>query len=253
MIIIRSPREIEKLRTCGKLVAEVHEHLKKAIKPGIATRELDRIAEEVIRSRGATPSFKGYRLANKKPFPGNICTSINEEVVHGIPGKRKLKRGDIVSIDVGIEWRGYYGDGAATYAVGEISPEIFRLLKVTQKALVSGIEQAKKGRRLGDISRAIQRTVEEEGFSVVRDFVGHGIGTKMHEEPQVPNFYTGHTGPVLKPGMVLAIEPMVNMGGWKVCTLEDGWTVVTEDGKPSAHFEHMVAITEGEPLILTQA
>lgn len=247
MIILKSEQEINYLRQSNKIVAEVFQALAEVIRPGIATIELDRIAEDLIRKRGAEPAFKGYR-----GFPEAICTSVNEEVVHGIPGPRRLRDGDIVSVDVGVRLNGYYGDGAVTFPVGEIGPEVRRLLEVTKAALHRGIGQARFGRRLSDISHAIQSYVEANGFSVVRDFVGHGIGKDLHEEPQIPNYGEPHQGPRLKPGMVLAIEPMVNMGTYEVRVLQDNWTVVTRDGKLSAHFEHSVAITASDPDILSR-
>jgi len=246
MIILKSEQELDYLRASNKIVDEVLQALGMAMRPGIRTIDLDRIAEELIRQRGAEPAFKGYRR-----YPRAICVSINEEVVHGIPGPRRLRPGDIVSIDVGVRLNGYYGDGAATFPVGRIDPEVRRLLEVTKTALHRGIDQAGFGNRLSDISHAIQSYVEANGFSVVRDFVGHGVGKDLHEEPQIPNFGEPHQGPRLKPGMVLAIEPMVNMGSFEVRILQDNWTAVTRDGKPSAHFEHSIAITASGPEILT--
>lgn len=248
MIIIKSPREIEQLRKANAIVAEVLEKLRGLVAPGVTTEELDRISEEIILSRGALPAFKGYR-----GYPKTLCVSINEQVVHGIPNQRRLKEGDIVSIDVGANLHGYFGDAATTLPVGRISPETKRLLEVTEKALYIGIEMARVGNRLYDISHAIQTWVESNGFSVVRDFVGHGIGRSLHEDPQIPNFGPPHQGPRLEKGMVFALEPMVNEGTHEVRVLEDGWTVVTADGKPSAHFEHTIAITDGEAEILSRA
>ena len=247
MIELKSERELVYMRDAGKVVAETHQELAKAVAPGITTKELDQIAEDYITSQGAIPAFKGYR-----GFPATICTSINEEIVHGIPGLRSLKTGDIISIDIGAVINGYYGDAAVTLPVGEISEEAARLLEVTEQCLYKGIEQAQVNNRLTDISHAIQSYVEANGFSVVRDFVGHGIGKKMHEEPQVPNFGMPGRGPRLKPGMCLAIEPMVNMGSYHVEVLLDNWTVVTSDKQLSAHFEHSIAVTEKGPLILTK-
>jgi len=238
VIIIKSPREIEHLKRSSVIVAEVFQELKKVIEPGITTHELDQKTEKIILSRGATPAFKGYR-----GFPASLCVSINEEIVHGIPGQRKVKEGDIVSLDVGVNLNGYFGDGAITLPVGEVDREAKRLLEVTERALYVGIEEAKVGNRLFDISYAIQAWVEGHGFSVVRDYVGHGIGRDLHEEPQIPNFGTPHQGPRLEKGMVFALEPMVNEGTYEVKILSDGWTVVTADGKRSAHFEHTIAIT----------
>ena len=246
MVIIKSHREIEQLKRSNAIVAEVFEKLKGMIVPGITTKELDQVAEEYIVLKGARPAFKGYR-----GFPATLCISINEEVVHGIPSQRRLKEGDIVSLDVGVDFVGYYGDAAITFPVGEVDPEAKRLLKVTEKALYIGIEKAKVGNRLFDISYAIQGWVESHGFSVVRDFVGHGIGRDLHEEPQIPNFGAPHQGPRLEKGMVFALEPMVNEGTYEVRVLSDGWTVVTADGKRSAHFEHTIAITEDGAEILS--
>jgi methionyl aminopeptidase len=246
MIIIKSLREIEQLKRSNAIVAEVFQKLTKMIAPGIATQDLDQIAEEIIFSRGAIPAFKGYR-----GFPKTLCISINEEVVHGIPNERRLKEGDIVSLDVGVNLNGYYGDAAITLPVGKVDEAAQRLLEATEKALYIGIKKAKIGNRLFDISYAIQAWVESQGFSVVRDFVGHGIGKSLHEEPQIPNFGSPHQGPRLEKGMVFALEPMVNEGTYEVKVLSDGWTVVTADGKRSAHFEHTIAITNGEAEILS--
>ena len=248
MIIIRSLREIEQLRRPNGIVAEVLQALSKAVAPGVTTRELDQIAEEVILSKGALPAFKGYR-----GFPASLCVSINEQVVHGIPDQRRLKEGDVVSLDVGANLNGYFGDAAITLPVGDVDPEARKLLEVTEKALYLGIEKAKKGNRLFDISHTIQGWVESQGFSVVRDFVGHGIGKNLHEEPQIPNFGPPHQGPRLERGMVFALEPMVNEGTYEVKILPDGWTVITADRKRSAHFEHTIAVTDGDPEILTVA
>jgi methionyl aminopeptidase len=247
MIILKSPTEIELMRAAGRIVAQTLMELGTIIAPGITTKELDRIAEEFITRSGALPAFKGYR-----GFPASICTSINSQVVHGIPGLNRLENGDIVSIDIGVFYDGYYGDAAATFGVGQISCEAESLIRITRESLAKGIEQAVEGNRLSDISHAIQAHVEGNGYSVVRDYVGHGIGQSMHEDPQVPNFGVPGKGPRLKEGMVLAIEPMVNQGGYNVKTLIDSWTVVTSDGSLSAHFEHSVAITRNGPLILTQ-
>ena len=246
MIIIKSSREIEQLRRPNAIVAEVLQRLRKAVVPGVTTQELDQITEEVILSKGALPAFKGYR-----GYPASLCASINEQVVHGIPNQRRLEEGDIISLDVGASLNGYFGDAAITLPVGNIDPEAERLLKVTERALTLGIEQARKGNRLFDISFAVQSWVESHGFSVVRDFVGHGIGKNLHEEPQIPNFGSPHQGPRLEEGMVFALEPMVNEGTYEVKILSDGWTVVTADRKRSAHFEHTIAVTDGDPEILT--
>jgi methionyl aminopeptidase len=247
MIVSKSKHELDLMREAGRIVAMTHRELAKVIGPGITTKELDQIADDFIRSQGATPSFKGYH-----GYPASICTSVNDELVHGIPGNRVLKEGDIISIDIGAYIHGYHGDSAWTYPVGAISDEAARLLKVTEESLYKGIEQATTSNRLTDISHAIQTYVEAQGFSIVRDYVGHGIGREMHEDPQVPNFGPPGRGPRLKAGMVLAIEPMVNAGSYHVRTLEDNWTVVTVDGQYAAHFEHTVAITEDGPEILTK-
>lgn len=247
MIILKSDQEIEKISAACRIVIGALNELTGNIKVGIATRELDRIAEEYILSKGAKPAFKGYR-----GYPATLCSSINEEVVHGIPSKRRLIEGDILSLDLGAVFDGYYGDAALTLGVGEISKETERLIRVTEESLYKGIEEAQPGNRLGDISYAIQSHVEGAGYSIVYDFVGHGIGRNMHEEPQVPNFGVKGQGPRLKDGMVLAIEPMVNMGRGATRILDDNWTAVTKDGSLSAHFEHTIAITEKGPLILTR-
>ncbi|MEW6517448.1 MAG: type I methionyl aminopeptidase [candidate division FCPU426 bacterium] len=246
MIALRSRAEIAAMRQAGRVVAEVFSGLEALIKPGVTTAELDRWAEALIRERGGKPSFKGYH-----GFPGTLCTSLNEEVVHGIPGNRKLREGDLLSVDVGVCWEGWHGDAARTYPVGAVAEESLRLLEVTRAALQLGIAQARSGNRLSDIGHAVQRHVEAAGFSVVRDFVGHGIGRELHEDPQVPNFGPPHQGVLLKPGMVLAIEPMVNAGQYGVHVLKNRWTVVTNDGSRSAHFEHTVAISESEAEVLT--
>lgn len=245
-IVVRSAREIEQLREAGRIVAAVLDALGGAVEPGIETRDLDALAERLIRAAGAVPTFKGYR-----GFPGSICVSVNEAVVHGVPGARRLRPGDIVSCDVGATLGGYIGDGAGTFTVPPVSAESGRLLDVTRRALAAGIRAAMPGARVGDISHAVQTVVESEGFSVVRRYCGHGVGTSMHEEPQVPNYGEAGQGPLLRTGMVLAIEPMVNAGGDDVRVLRDRWTVVTRDGRPSAHFEHTVAIREAGPEILT--
>jgi methionyl aminopeptidase len=248
MIISKTPREIEIMREAGRIVALTHKELQKHIKPGVTTKELDKIAEEFIRSHDAIPSFKGYN-----GFTGSICASVNEELVHGIPGKKVLKDGDIISIDIGAKYNGYHGDSAWTYGVGEISDENQHLLEVTEQSLFKGLAEAKPGERLTNISHAIQSYVEAEGFSVVREYVGHGVGQNLHEDPQIPHFGPPGKGPRLKPGMVLAIEPMVNAGSRYVRTLADNWTVVTQDGKTCAHFEHTIAILEDGYEILTKA
>ncbi|HEY8342027.1 MAG TPA: type I methionyl aminopeptidase [Calditerricola sp.] len=246
MIILKSETELKIMREAGRIVAETHRLLAKAIRPGVTTKELDEMAEDYIRRRGAIPSFKGYN-----GFPASICASVNDELVHGIPSDRKLKEGDIISIDIGAQLDGYHGDSAWTYAVGDISDEAKRLLRVTEESLYRGIAQVRPGARLSDISHAIQTHVEAAGFSVVREYVGHGIGQSLHEEPQIPNYGPPGRGPRLKPGMVLAIEPMVNAGQRYVRTREDNWTVVTVDGSLCAHFEHTVAVTDSGYEILT--
>lgn len=247
MIILKSPKEIEIMKRAGAVVAQVHKRLKEVIEPGITTEELDRIAEEYILKSGAQPAFKGYN-----GFPASICASINEEVVHGFPGSRVLEEGDIISLDIGTIVEGYVGDAARTHAVGKISPEKEKLIEVTKESFFQGIQFAKEGYRLSDISHAVQQYVESNGFSVVRDYVGHGVGRNMHEDPPIPNYGRPGRGPRLKKGMVLAIEPMVNLGTYHVETLKNNWTVVTLDGKSSAHYENTIAITEGEPEILTK-
>lgn len=253
MIYIKSRRELDKMRRAGEVVALVHNKLAEIIKPGVTTIELDRAAEEIIRSRGAIPSFKGYPCAyGGIDFPGSICTSVNDVVIHGIPGRYVLKEGDIVSIDVGAILDGYHGDAARTYAVGSVSKEARDLIYHTEEAFNRGMAQAIEGNRVSDISRAIQEYAESKGYEVVRDYVGHGIGTEMHEEPQIPNYVTREKGVRLCSGMTLAIEPMINIGTWKVHVLNDKWTVVTNDGKLSAHHENTLAITPNGPEILTR-
>jgi methionyl aminopeptidase len=247
MIILKSRSEIEKMRRSNAIVAVILEELRKKIRPGVKTIELDRLSEELALKKGARPAFKGYR-----GYPYSLCTSVNNEVVHGMPSERDLREGDIVSLDFGILNDGYYGDAAVTVPVGEITPAAKRLLKVTEEALYRGIAEVKTGNRIGDISAAIQGHVEASGYSVVRDLVGHGIGKSLHEDPQVPNYGSSGRGIELKTGMVFAIEPMVNEGTYRVDILRDGWTVVTADGKLSAHFEHSVAITENGPVILSR-
>ncbi len=246
MIALKNKADIEIMRKAGRVVGQTLDMIGEHIQPGISTQQLDMLIEDFILSKGAVPAFKNYH-----GFPASACISIDDEVVHGIPGERKLKEGEIVSIDVGSIVDGFYGDGAKTFPVGKISDDKKRLLDLTQKCLEAGIEQARPGNRLGAISAAVQNVAESNGLGVVRQLVGHGIGRQMHEEPQVPNFGLPTEGPVLKTGMVLAIEPMINAGTYDVKTMPDGWTVVTADGRPSAHFEHTVAITDGEPDILT--
>jgi methionyl aminopeptidase len=248
LIVLKSPDEIRRIADACHIAAESIEGIKKLIAPGISTLEIDKFAESFILSKGAVPAFKGYR-----GYPASICASVNEQVVHGIPSKEKrLKEGDIISLDLGVYYKGFYGDIAVTLSVGKISEEAQRLLKITREALEQGINKAVAGNRLSDISFAIQSHVETNGFSVVRNFVGHGIGRQLHEEPQLPNFGRPGEGPVLMEGMVLAIEPMVNAGGWEVIILDDGWTAITKDRSLSAHFEHTVAITSNGPIALTK-
>ena len=247
MIVCKSPTEIEKMRRSGRVVRQVLDELKAMVRAGISTMDLERAAEKRIRELGAKPAFKGYY-----DYPCCLCTSVNSEIVHGIPSeKRVLKEGDIVSIDCGVELDGYFGDSAITVPVGPASAELQKLLQVTEQALYRAIEQAKVGNTVGDVGAAVQELVEANGFSVVREFVGHGIGTRLHEEPQVPNYGTRGHGARLREGMVIAIEPMVNAGGAGARVLEDHWTAVTEDGSNSAHFEHCVAVTAEGPVILT--
>lgn len=248
MIICKSEAELEWMREAGRIVAETHRLMAKTIQPGITTLELDKIAEQFIRSQGATPSFKGYN-----GFPGSICASVNEELVHGIPGQRVLRDGDIISLDIGACYKGYHGDSAWTYPVGNISELARKLLDVTERSLYAGLAEAKPDVRLYTVSHAIQQCVEAEGFSIVREYVGHGIGSSLHEEPQIPNFGIPNRGPRLKPGMTLAIEPMVNAGERYVKTLDDDWTVETLDGSLCAHFEHTIVITADGYEILTKA
>ncbi|MFH1538437.1 MAG: type I methionyl aminopeptidase [bacterium] len=246
MIPVKTPGEIESIRKAGRIVGQTLKMLGGNMRAGITTKELDEMAEEFIRSRGAQPAFKGYR-----GYPASICVSLNEQVVHGIPGGREIREGDLVSVDCGAILDGFYGDSAFSWFVGEPPEETARLMETTKRALEAGIDRMRPGNTVGDISSAVQRVVEEEGFSVVRDLVGHGIGRQMHEEPQVPNYGREGGGPLIKAGMVFAIEPMVNTGKHFVKTLDDGWTVVAADGKPSCHFEHTVAATDDGPDVLT--
>jgi methionyl aminopeptidase len=246
MIFLRNAREIEKIARSCRLVAQTFTIIRELARAGVTTQELDQEIARFIKSKGARPAFKGFR-----GYPANSCISVDHEVVHGIPSDRVLLNGEIVGVDLGVEWDGYYGDAARTYAIGAISAGKRRLMEVTEQALAEGIAQARPGNRLSDISHAIQQRVEDAGFSVVRELVGHGIGQQMHEDPQIPNYGPPHQGPRLKAGMVFAIEPMVNMGTYEVLTEPDNWTVTTQDGLPSAHFEHTVVITAGEPRILT--
>ena len=246
MIICKSPAEMERMRAANVLVADVLVELRGLVRPGVTTAELDAVAEDRVRRAGAVPAFKGYH-----GYPATLCTSVNEEVIHGIPGPRALREGDIASIDLGVVLDGFYGDAAVTVPVGRISDEAAELLRVTEEALYLGIERARAGNRVSDIGHAVQRHVEAHGFSVVREFVGHGVGHALHEEPQVPNFGPAGRGPRLTEGMTLAIEPMVAMGRAAVKVLGDGWTAVTKDSSLAAHFEHTVAITGAGPVILT--
>ncbi len=246
-ISIKSEREISRMREAGKILADVHDKLEEIIAPGISTLDIDRKGEELIRKAGCIPSFLNY-----EGYPASICVSVNDEVVHGIPtDSRKLEEGDIVSLDAGVIYEGYHSDAARTYGVGTISEESKRLIEITRLSFYEGIQNAYAGNHLHDISAAIQKFVEKNGFSVVRDLVGHGVGTQLHEEPQIPNYKPVGRGPKLRPGMTLAIEPMVNAGDWKIWILEDDWTVVTRDGSNSAHYENTILITEGEPEILS--
>jgi len=247
MIEIKNEAEIALIREASRIVRDVLQEIKEIARPGIATEELDKKAEQMIEAVNARPAFKGYR-----GFPGSICTSINEQVVHGIPGKRKLVSGDILSVDAGVEKNGFFGDAAITIEIGDSVPDAAKkLIRITEESLWVGIEKAVKGNRLFDISYAIQKYVEDRGYSIVRDFVGHGIGKKMHEDPEIPNFGKPGTGPRLKNGMVMAIEPMVNEGKCEIEILTDRWTAVTRDKKLSAHFEHTVAVTDNGPIVLT--
>ena len=246
MIILKSPQEIQTMARAGEIVADVLKSLQGIITAGATTKELEQFADERIRARGGTSAFKGYR-----GYPSSICTSVNEVVVHGIPSSRKLKEGDIISIDIGVYYEGFFGDAAYTFPVGSVDPDTAKLLRVSEEALYLGISMAVEGNRLYDVSHAIQEHVEKNGFSVVRTFVGHGIGRQLHEEPQVPNFGVAGQGPRLRRGMTLAIEPMVNAGTFEVKVLDDGWTAVTQDGKRSAHFEHTVVVMPSAARILT--
>ena len=247
MIILKSPEEMKKMEQPCLIVAKTLDYLKHMVKPGITTTEIERLADDYIKSNSAIPAFKGYR-----GYPASICASVNNEVIHGIPSDRVLEEGDILGIDLGAYKDGFYGDAASTFPVGKIPPDVEKLLRVTEEALYRGIENAREDNRVSDISHAIQKHVESNGFSVVRAFVGHGIGRNLHEEPQIPNFGLPGRGPRLKSGMTLAIEPMVNQGGHEVVILEDGWTTVTLDGKLSAHFEHTVLVASDKPRILTK-
>jgi methionyl aminopeptidase len=247
MILLKSLQEIAKMEAANRIVAEILQGLKEKVQPGIETRELDDLAEELCRQRRVQPAFKGYR-----GYPRSVCISVNEEVVHGIPGPRKLKAGDLVSLDFGVKYDGYYGDAAITVPVGAVDPRAQALMKATEESLYAGIAMVKAGNHLSDISHAVQTVVEGAGFGIIRDFVGHGIGRSLHEDPQIPNFGLPGRGPVLQAGMTLAIEPMTSMGSWQVRILRDGWTAVTQDSSYAAHFEHSVALTENGVLILSR-
>jgi methionyl aminopeptidase len=247
VIIRKSSEELERMRRAGRVVAATIDRLVERVRPGMTTGELDGIAEDAIQSAGAVPSFMGYR-----GFPASICTSVNEEIVHGIPGKRRLREGDVLSLDVGAIWEGYHGDSAVTVFVGEPrSDQVEKLVRVTEESLEAGIAQIRPGNRLSDISHSIQQVAEGAGFTVVREYVGHGIGQSLHEDPPIPNYGPPGRGPELRPGLVVAVEPMVNVGGWETRLLADEWTVVTADGSLSAHFEHTIAVTEDGPEVLT--
>lgn len=247
MISIKTQREIELMRVAGSIVGDTHNYLKKYIKPGITTEELDKLAYQYILSRDATPSFKGY-----DGYPGSICTSVNEEVVHGIPGKYRLKDGDIISIDIGAYYKGYHGDSAWTYKVGHVSEDKEYLIEHTEKALFEGLNQIKEGARIGDIGNAIENYAKAHKLGVVRELVGHGVGSNLHEMPDVPNYGKAGTGPILKEGMVIAVEPMLNLGTPNIYILDDDWTIITADNKPSAHFEHTIVVTKDGFEILTK-
>ncbi|MBQ1632730.1 MAG: type I methionyl aminopeptidase [Clostridia bacterium] len=246
MITIKSAQDIERMKAAGKVVEDTLKLLEKSVRVGITTAELDRIADEYIRSQGAYPTFLKYN-----GYPKSVCISVNEEVVHGIPGKRKLKDGDIVSCDVGATLNGFVGDAARTFLVGNVDPETQELVRVTRECFFEGLKFCRVGYRISDISKAIQKHAESHGYGVVRELVGHGVGRVLHEDPEVPNFYSPRSRQRLEAGMTIAIEPMINLGTAKVWQLEDGWTVVSQDGKPSAHYENSVAITDGDPILLT--
>jgi methionyl aminopeptidase len=252
MIILKNREEIELMRESALMVSRTLGLIAKEIKPGVTPLSLDRLAEEYIRDNGGVPAFKGYKGGRGVPdFPATLCISTNEAVVHGIPGNTPLKEGDIISVDCGVKKNGFYGDHAYTFAVGEVKPEVQKLLDVTKECLYIGIQQMVSGNRIGDISYAIQQHAEKHGYGVVRELVGHGLGKSMHEEPEVPNYGKRGDGPKIKEGLVLAIEPMINLGTKNIKQLNDGWTIVTSDGKPSAHFEHDVAVIDGKPEILS--
>jgi len=247
MIVLKSPQEIELMRRSGRITARTVERLIEEVRPGMTTADLDAIAERIITGEGAVPSFKGYR-----GFPGTICTSVNEQVVHGIPGSRTLKPGDVLKLDVGCIWEGYHSDSAVSvFVLGPPSEEAVKLLRVTEESLQAGISQLKAGARLSDVGHAVQQVAEGAGFSCVREYAGHGVGRALHEDPQIPNYGEPGRGPEIKPGLVVAIEPMVNIGDWRTRVLADDWTVVTKDGTLSSHFEHTIAVTEDGPEVLT--
>ena len=254
MIVYKSPEDLDRMRRAGRIVAGTIDRVLEAVRPEVSTAELDAVAEAYIRDQGATPSFKGYGgNGGRVPFPASICTSINEEIVHGIPSReRTVAEGDLLKLDFGAIWEGFHGDSAVTVIVGDPpSDEADKLVRVTQEALEAGIEQIRPGGRLSDIGAAVEQVARGAGFEVVREYVGHGIGRSLHEEPQIPNYGRPGRGPLLKPGLVVAVEPMVNEGGWETAVLPDGWTVVTEDGSLSAHFEHTIAVTEDGHEVLT--
>jgi len=247
MILLKSLQEIAKMEVANRIVAEILEGVKEKVQPGVETRELDELAEELCRKHKVQPAFKGYR-----GYPRSLCVSVNEEVVHGIPGPRRLKAGDLVSLDFGVKYDGYYGDAAITVGVGEVGEKARALMAATERSLYAGIAEVKEGKRLSDISHAVQTVVEGAGFGVIREFVGHGIGRSLHEDPQIPNFGPPDRGPTLQVGMTFAIEPMTSLGSWRVRILKDGWTAVTRDGSWAAHFEHSVALTGNGVLILSR-
>jgi methionyl aminopeptidase len=247
MILLKSLQEIAKMEVANRIVAEILEGVKEKVQPGVETRELDELAEDMCRQRRVKPAFKGYR-----GYPRCICVSVNEEVVHGIPGSRCLKAGDVVSLDFGVKYEGFYGDAAITVGVGDVGEKARALMAATEESLYAGIAKVKAGQRLSDISHAVQTVVEAAGFGVIREFVGHGIGRSLHEDPQIPNFGPPDRGPTMQVGMTFAIEPMTSMGSWKVRILQDGWTAITQDGSCAAHFEHSVALTENGVLILSR-
>ncbi|MBU0520503.1 type I methionyl aminopeptidase [bacterium] len=253
MIILKSPAEINRIAKACEVLQEVFEGVSPLMQPGTPAREVDQFIEDAIRSRGGRPAFKGYSAGDGKPFPASSCISIDSEVVHGIPGNRTFKVGQIVGLDIGVELNGYFGDAARTFLIGDVKPRIKKLVEITLECLNRGIEAARAGNRLGDIGCAIQSYAEKHGYGVVRELSGHGVGKKLHEEPQIPNYGFSGRGTVLQKGMTLAIEPMINLGSHEVYSADDGWTVLTRDGKPSAHWEETIAITDGEPLILTRS